>query len=171
MTDSSAQWPTTIGTIGIIIGIVLVLDNVDDLVLVWWTAGDWGQVFAPAIADLIARTTPSAGWRLVEGVVEVGLGTLLIVASLAVRRRFRRGIPLCRLWAWLAVAWTVVVMARSLVWISRHAGELSAVVGREVRGYAVFGLLLALVLLLAYPVFLLVWFSRPTVRAESGTWR
>ena len=50
MTDSSAQWPTTIGTIGIIIGVVLVLDNVDDFVLLWWTAGDWGQVFTPAIA-------------------------------------------------------------------------------------------------------------------------
>lgn len=171
MTDSSTQWPTTIGTIGIVIGIVLVLDKVDDLLVIGWTADDWGRILSPAVADLIVRSTPSAAWRLVGGAAEVGLGAFLIVASLGLRRRVRRGVALSLLWAWLAIGWSVVVVARGLVWISRHAGELSAVAGGAAGGYTVFALLLALVLLLAYPVFLLVWLSRPSVRAETAAWR
>ena len=170
MTDSSVQWPTTIGTIGVIIGVLLVVDTVDDLLTLQWTADDWGRIFAPGLADLLARTTPPAAWRLASGIAQAGLGVFLIVASLALRRRSRRGVSMCLAWAWLAIAWTVVVMTWGVVWIVRHGTEIPGIAGEGWGGYVVLGVLLAFVLLLAYPVFLLVWFSRPSVRAECATW-
>jgi hypothetical protein len=163
------QWPMTIGTVGVVLGALLVLDNLDELVTLRWTATEWRQVFGPYVAEWIARTTPSVGWRLGAAVVEIGLGVLLIGGSVALRRRTRRGVARCRLWAWLAVAWILVAVGRGTVWLLLHARELPAAAD-DWRGYAVLGLGLAIVLLLAFPVFLLVWLSQPAVRKEVDTW-
>jgi len=49
-------------------------------------------------------------------------------------------------------------------------GDVPALTAAGGQGYVAFGLVLALALLLAFPVFLLVWFSAPTVRAEYERW-
>lgn len=170
MTGSDSRWPITIGTIGVILGVVLILDNVDDLVTLRWTAAEWQSLLGPYIADWIARTLPPTGWRLLAAVVQIGLGGLLIVASVGLRRRSRAGVARCRLWAWLAIGWTAVTIAGGTLWLLRHAAEFPSLASPGVGGYVAFGLALALVLLLAFPVFLLVWLSLPHVRAEWQGW-
>jgi hypothetical protein len=165
------QWPRVIGTIGIILGIFIFLDQVDDLLLLTWTEEDWRRIFAPGIADLIAQATPSVGWRLFSSVIQMGLGVLLFVGSLALRRRSRSGVFVCRLWAWLAIGWTVLTIGWAIWWLQRYAGEIPGLSEVSWQGYAAFGIVLALVLLLAYPVFLLVWFSKLDVQTEYKTWR
>ena len=101
---------------------------------------------------------------------QMGLAALLLFGSLALRRRARNGVSLCRLWAWLAVVWVVVTMGRAIWWLQRHAAELPTLAPVSCQGYAVFALAFAFILLLAFPVFLLVWLSKPSVRAEYEAW-
>jgi hypothetical protein len=160
-----------IGTIGIILGIIIFVDQIDDLLTLTWTEEQWGRVFAPGIAELIVQATPPVGWQLSSALIQMGLGVLLFVGSVGLRRRSRPGVYLSRLWAWLAIGWTVLSMGWGIWWLQRHAGEISGLSQVSWQGYAAFGIVLALVLLLAYPVFLLLWFSKADVRAECETWR
>ncbi|MEB3323327.1 MAG: hypothetical protein VKI81_10940 [Synechococcaceae cyanobacterium] len=161
------RWPTVIGTIGIVVGVLLILDNVDDLLLLEWTEADWRRLVGPYIADMVVRAMPSVGWRLATAAVEIGLGTVLVVGSVGVRRREARGVTLCRVWAWLAIVWVLVGAGRGAFWLQRHGADLPAM---ATSGPVVFALLLSVVLLLAFPVFLLAWFSSATVRHEIETW-
>jgi hypothetical protein len=167
--SNSPRWPAVIGTLGIVLGVVLLLDKIDDVLTLSWTAQDWGRIFAPDLADLIARSMPPVAWRVFSAAVQIALAALLIGGSVALRRRARSGVRLCRLWAWLAVVWIVVSMGRSVWWLQQHGGELPASPS-IVWGFAVMGIAFATVLLLAFPVFLLVWLSRPAVRGEYATW-
>lgn len=170
MTREESRWPITVGTIGIALGVILIFDNVDDLVTLRWTAAEWRSVFGAYVADWVVRTLPPVGWRLVSAMVQIGLGVLLIVASVALRRRSRAGVRRCRLWAWLAIGWVAVIVGQGALWLHRHGAELPALASSGLRGYLVFALALTLVLLLAFPVFLLVWLSRPDVRTECEAW-
>jgi len=157
------KWPKVIGTIGVVMGALILFDQLDDLATLSWTEDDWRRIFAPDIAELIVRSMPSTGWRLFTIIVQMGLGVLLVVGSLALRRRARRGIYLCRLWAWLAIAWSVFVMGRAAWWIQQYAGESRGIPPASWQAFGMFGIGLALVLLLTFPVFLLVWFSNHDV--------
>ena len=164
------QWPKVVGTIGIVLGALILLDQLDNLAVVSWTEDDWGRIFAPDIAELIVRSVPSTGWLLLTSMVQMGLGVLLMVGSLALRKRALPGIYMCRFWAWLAIAWSVFIMGRATWWLLQNAGELLGVPLARWQAYGMLGIGLALVLLLAFPVFLLVWFSKHEVRSEYETW-
>lgn len=113
---------------------------------------------------------PPAAWRAVSAAVQIGLAVLLIVGSVALRRRARHGVALCRLWAWLAIGWVVVVIGRGALWLEQHGSELPAVGTLGWPVYVPFALALAAALLIAFPVFLLVWLSRMAARSEYETW-
>jgi hypothetical protein len=168
--SAQPRWPVVIGTIGLVLGALSIIDKLDDLMTLWWTAEDWEQIFAPAVADLIVRSVPPVGWRVVSVLVELALAALLVFASLGLRRRSPGSVPRLRLWAWLAVAWAVVAVGLGGWWLQQRGG-LSSVTGVEHwQGYAVFGLAVAGVLLIAFPVFVLAWLARPDVRAEFERW-
>lgn len=164
------HWPAVIGMLGIVVGAILLLDTVDDLFTLQWTAEDWRGIFAPQVADMIARSMPSSAWRVVSAAVEIGLAALLIIGSLGLRRRARHGVSLCRLWAWLALVWLAVVFGRGALWLWRHADELPALGGVTWQAYVPLAVVMAMALLAAFPLFLLVWLSRPAVRADYRTW-
>ena len=168
--DDRPQWPTVIGTIGIVLGFILLVDKVDDVMTLRWTAQEWRRIFAPDLADLIARTMPPVAWRVFSAAAQISLAVFLIVGALALRRRTRNGVSLCRLWAWLAIIWVLVTVGRGVLWLQQHAGELPELASVSWQGYAAFGIVVAVALLLAFPVFLLVWLSQPAVRAEYGRW-
>lgn len=161
------RWPTVVGTIGIVVGALLILDNVDDLLMLEWTEADWRRLVGPYVADLVVRAMPSVGWRLATAAVEIGLGVLLVVGSVGVRRREPQGVTLCRVWSWLAIVWVLVGVGRGAFWLQRHGADLPAM---ATSGYVVFALLLSVLLLLGFPVFLLAWFSSASVRQQTGAW-
>lgn len=164
------RWPGVVGTIGMILGVIIFLDKIDDLVTLTWTEEDWRRIFAPDIAEVIARARPPQAWRLVSHLVQMGLGVLLFVGSIVLRRRRRAGVRLCRVWAWLAIVWAVVTIGWAIWWLQQFGGEMADVSLVGWQGYAAFGIVLALVLMLAFPVFLLVWFSKLDIWAEYATW-
>lgn len=165
-----SRWPNVIGTIGIVVAAIMFLDKVEDLSHLLWTAEDWRRLFSPDIADLIVRATPPLVWRLGIIAAELALAVLLIIGSVALRRRRRSGVSLSRVWAWLAIVWVVLIMARGVWWLLRFQGEIVGIPYATWQGFAVLGILMALALLLAWPVFLLVWFARPEIRAEVAEW-
>ena len=168
--QQSARWPTVVGTIGIVVAIVLLIDTVDDVMTLRWTAEDWRMIFAPNVADLIARSMPPVAWRLFSAAAQTGLAVLLFVGSVGLRRHRPVGVSLCRLWSWLAIVWVMVQMARGALWLRQLGGEVPVLGVVSSQAFALVGVALAVAILLAFPVFLLVWLSKAAVRAEYETW-
>ena len=76
-----------------------------------------------------------------------------------------------RLWAWLAIGWTVVESATGYWWYTRLSGiVMPAAPAGGLTGVPPVAML-ALPLALAYPIFVLVWFSREAVLGETARWR
>ena len=107
---------------------------------------------------------------MISSVVHMALAILLFTGSWALRGRRRSAVAKCRAWATLAIAWVAVEIGWAIWWLSRFTGEIMGVAQATWRGYAAFGITAALVILLAFPVFLLTWLSRSHVRAEYEAW-
>ena len=69
-----------------------------------------------------------------------------------------------------AVAWVVIQTVRGAVWLRQFGDDLPSVGAVTPHAYALFAGALAVAVLLAFPVFLLVWLSRPAVRAGYERW-
>lgn len=170
-TSPRSRWPEAIGIIGIVLAIIAFLDKLDDLVTLAWTEEEWSRLVGAPLADAIVRALPPVGWRLTSSLVQMTLAVLLFMGSLGLRRRQRSGVSKCRTWAVLAIAWAAVEIGWAIWWLSRYPTDVMGIPPSTWQGFAAFGIAVALVILLAFPVFLLVWFSRDEVRAEYESWR
>lgn len=169
--EATPRWPRTVGAIGLVVGAIMVLDQVDELLLpLFWDTGGWRRLVGGEVADLLMRSMPPRVWVVAASLVKMALGVLLMVGSLRLRRLRRSGVTLCRAWAGLAIAWLAVEMGWAVVWFSHHAGEIPGLPAQGWQSAATCGVALALVLLLAWPVCLLVWFAKPEVREEIAGW-
>ena len=170
--SETRRWPRVVGTIGIIAGVLMFLDKLDDVVMLpLLRSGDWwANLLGKELADYVMGWMPSTPWIVAASLIGMALGALLFVGGLQLRRCRRSGVTLCRTWSWLAIAWLLVEMSRVLWWFSGHADELRALAPGDWQGSAVFGILVALIVLAAFPVFLLSWFSRPAIRAQLAGW-
>ncbi len=169
-TSPRSRWPDVIGIIGIILSIVIFIDKLDDLVTLAWTEEEWARIIGAPLADAIVRTLPPIGWRLAASLAQMALAVLLFTGSLPLRRRRRVGISRLRTWAVLAIAWVVVEVGWATWWLSQYPGGFMGIPPATWQGYAAFGIVVALVVLLAFPVFLVIWFSRSEVREEYARW-
>lgn len=170
-TPSSTGWPKILGILGMVLGTLMVLDELDDLLMpLFWTEDHWRRWVGPAMAQFIGEAMPPTAWLVLSGLITMALGAMLFVGSLRLKRRRRTGVALCRTWAGLAIAWALIEIGRAGWWIQRFGGDIPGVPRGTWEGYAGFGLAVGLVVLLAYPVFLLVWLGRPAVRAEYAGW-
>jgi hypothetical protein len=166
------RWPGVVGTIGIVIAILTLLDKAGDLLFQLLASGSgWAAIIGPKMGPQIAPLIPPAWWIVLTSLAWAGLAILLLRASLRLRRREPEAIPLCRAWSWLAIGWFAVEMAYGLWWLNRISGQLDALAPAGWQGYAVLGILMGTVFVLALPVFLLVWLERPVVRREVGGWQ
>lgn len=167
------SWPKVIGTIGVVLGVIMLVDKTDDLILIplLWAGDGWRSLLGPELGDLVASTMPLWAWLFFYILLGMALGVLLVVASLRLRNRYPSGVTLCRTWAWLAIAWVVAGLSLAIWWIATFRDQVARLAEPGWETAAVSGILAALALLLAYPVFLLVWLSRAAVKAEYLTWQ
>jgi hypothetical protein len=169
--EPTSRWPLTVGMIGAVIGVIMLVDQVDDLLgPVFWTAEEWRRLVGQELADFLVRTMPARGWMVAKNLAGMALGVLLVVGSLRLRRRRRSGVTLCRTWAGLAIAWLAVQVAWVTVWFSRHAAEIPGLPPEGWQGTTLVAVVLALAVLLAWPVALLTQLARPRVREEVEGW-
>jgi hypothetical protein len=164
-------WPRVIGTIGTVLGILIFVDQIDDIWIgLTWTEEDWQQLFAPRIAELMTAALRPKGWQLASIAIQMGLGLMLVAGSIGLHKRRRSGVALCRSWAWLAIAWAAADIGRAVWLLFRYTGEIPGTSIVSGQTAATLGIGFALVLLLAFPVFLLVWLARPEVKTEYSSW-
>ena len=170
---SSAQskWPKVIGTLGVVLGALMVLDTLDDVLFqLFWNEEDWAGWVGADIARSIVVSMPPIAWALPSAVIQIGLGVYLVAVSLRLRRRQASGVEMCRTWAKVTVAWVIVSMGLVLWWIGRIAPYFLGATQAQVESTVAWGVALAALLLLAYPLFLLYWISKDAIRAETATW-
>lgn len=111
-----------------------------------------------------------AAWRLTALLVQLALGGLLCLAAVRLRHRRKFGVRLCRMSASLAIAWAAISIGIATWWLLIYC---SSVPGSELiswKARALFGIGIALMILTAFPVFLLVWLQQPSVRVEWKGW-
>ncbi len=165
------RWPRVVGTIGIVVAALTLLDKVGDLLFMLWVSGSsWSSVIGAEAGRVVESVVPPASWIVLTSLVWLGLAVLLLRASTRLRRCRPSAIPLCRAWAWLAICWYAVEMVYNGWWLSRITEQLDSLAPMGWQGYAVLGTVLATVLMLAFPVFLLVWLARPRVRQQWEAW-
>lgn len=165
------RWPRVVGAIGIVIAALTLLDKVGDLLFTLWAAGaGWGAVVGAEAAGVVESVIPPAPWIALTSLIWLGLAALLLRGCLRLRLRRPSAIPLCRTWAWLAICWYAVELAYGFWWLSAITGQLDSLAPDGWQGYAVLGTVVATALMLAFPVFLLVWLARPEVTEEWAGW-
>lgn len=163
-------WSAVVGTIAVIAGALTVVDQLDDLATLGWDQQDWARFVGPRLAEIIVGAMPPLFWRVTTLLVQLALGILLAVAGLRLRRRRRSGVRLCRLWAGLAIAWALCTTGVAAVWLRGYGATIGGAELVNWEGWAVFGIGLALAILVAFPVLLLIWFQRPQVQADYEAW-
>lgn len=167
------RWPKVLGTIGAVLGAIMVVDKADDLALIplMWSDDSRRLLLGPEWGEIVGLWMPRGAWLAFFYIASGGLlGLLLVIGSLRLRRRQVSGVTLCRVWAWLSIGWLGVGLAGALWWLAKYTAEISRYAGPGWDRGAFSGALVALVLL-AYPVFLLVWLSRAAVKEEILSWR
>ena len=164
------RWPKIVGVVGMVLGAIIFIDKLDDLVMyLTWTEADWERFLGAALTNFVMEAMPPAWFQVVTALFEMGLGALLVVGSLRVWRQRGSGIRLCRVWARIAIVYAVLVMVWVIWWLQSWWGEIPGMPEGSL-GVAIYGILLALAIMITYPVFLLIWFSKPDVQAAYGTW-
>ena len=166
-----SRWPNVIGMIGIILGALIALDQFDDLLIhLWWNEADWAGYVGPDIADLIMRAAGSIYGRIFASIAQLCLGILLVVASVRLRARRRSGGFLSQTWAWLAIAYAIIEIGTAALVLSAWSEEVVQIAGAGWEAWVAYGLWAALATMIAWPLFLLIWFARQTVKSEIAGW-
>ncbi|MCP4201731.1 MAG: hypothetical protein GY769_07335 [bacterium] len=166
-----ARWPGVVGVVGIIVAVLMFVDQVDDLLaLLVLSPETWSRWLGPKQAEIVVRLMPPVGWVAVAAVIGAALAVLLFIGSMRIHRHMRSGVELCRRWSQVTIAWAVIQITAAISWLQRNADFISDLANGEWQGAAAFGVVVALGVMLAFPVFLLVWLSRPVVRREYATW-
>ena len=104
-----------------------------------------------------------------SALVAIGMAVLLLAAGVQAIRRRPAGATLHLIYAVLGM---VITVLSTVVNISLLAGlHLPGHVGQKsITGVVAVGSVFGGALALAYPVFLLIWFARPTIRHEVRQW-
>ena len=170
-----SSWPTVIGTISIIIGVLGAL------------AGLWGAA-APFVIHSFAgklhnQTFPGMEtadawrvWTALLALVAVGLAVLLLVAGIGLVRRRRPAARTATVWAILRMVLVVVQAGVSYQLAQQQFAEMQR--DPNLRAMAagfsgIVGTFTVVAILLwgwALPLFLLIWFHRRTIKTEVSTW-
>ena len=167
---ATPRWPRVIGTVGVVLAVLIILDKLDDLALLSWTEQDWAGVLGSDLGAIVYAALPPRAWRLFESVVQIWLGVVLLVGALALRRRRIEGVAACRRWAWWTIGWVIASTGVGLILARESLGDVPSFSTYSWRATAVFGVIVAIGILLTFPVFLLMWFAQEEVRAEYETW-
>ena len=166
-----STWPSVLGVLGIVYGGLAALKR---LVGILWIAM-WAD--AAAVSPITAGVTrvaisnvPQVGWIVTTHLVWLGLSVVLIVGSLEILRQHRAGVPVCRVWAWLAIGWATVESVIGYWWLATLTGFAPPALPAGWLSGALSVAMLALLLRLAFPILLLAWLSRPAVRTACESW-
>ena len=120
-----------------------------------------------------ARPEWFSTYLIVSSVVGIVVSVLLLSGGICLLRRRRSGRSLHVTYGILAIATTIITQIISVVFI--YPPMFHSLVGSNVaeigeKAGTIGGIIFGAVYSLAYPIFLLVWFSRKRIKQEVATW-
>ena len=109
-----------------------------------------------------------AGWVRPMNSTPLVLSIPLIVGLVQLLRHRPAAPRLCTVWSWLFLLWVTSAITVNY-WHARSFGWTPSAQPGGVAGYAL-TLLVGIILTCTLPVFMLLWFSRDSVKRQVGTW-
>ncbi len=175
---SRPVWPTPIGIISIVFGASGVLASVYGVAAPWLFSRMSWTPSTPAASIEFDPFSAMRKWAISMTVVN-GLGVLvaaiLLAGGIGLLQRKTWSATLLFWWAIvripLAIALTVVTIGMQQEQMSEMSQQPGAAIPAAfVSGFVWFGSILSIAWYCAYPTFLLIWLTRPAVRAEVKKW-
>ncbi len=168
----ASVWPTVVGIIGIIYASLGLFGTFCGLAFLFilLSYADWLESFGISeqwMQEMQASMSP-VSWTVPASLVGLALVILLFVGAVRLLRRQASGARLCALWSWIIIPWTIIATVITLVF-HFNAPAPSGGPGEQIVG-AIAGVI-GTVIGLVFPVFVVIWFSRPTIKSQVAQWR
>ncbi len=168
----ASVWPTVVGIIGIIYASLGLFGTFCGLAFLFilLSYADWLESFGipeQELQEMQASMSP-VSWTVLASVVGLALVILLFVGAVRLLRRQASGARLCALWSWMIIPWSIIATAITLVF-HFNAPVPSSGQGEQI-GTAILTVIGAVVGLV-FPVFMVIWFSRATIKSQVAQWR
>ena len=168
----ASGWPGVVGIIGIIYASLGLFGTFCGLaypfILPWYV--DWWRSLGTPEQQVqeVEASMPPVGWTVFASLVGLALVILLFVGAVRLLRRQVSGAKLCALWSWTIIPWTIIATVITLVFhfnTPAPSGGPGQQIGTGI--VTVIGTVIGLVL----PVFMVIWFARPTIKSQVAQWR
>ena len=168
----ASVWPTVVGIIGIIYASLGLFGTFCGLAFLFilLSYADWLESFGISeqwMQEMQASMSP-VSWTVPASVAGLALASLLFVGAVRLLRRQVSGAKLCALWSWIIIPWTIIATVITLVFhfnTPAPSGGPGEQIGTAI--VTVIGTVIGLV----FPVFVVIWFSRPTIKSQVAQWR
>lgn len=165
-------WPTVIGVVGIVLGSLGLLGAI------------WGAVAPLVMKTLFPNMAAdpdmphfSERWiqsTIISGVVSSAVAIILIVAGAGMLKRTAWSPRVARIWAVIKMVLVVANLVVAFQIQQSTMANMAQVGGRgmvvNVNFLTIPGILFGLLWGWALPVFLLIWFSRPSIKEQVSKW-
>ena len=153
-------WPVAVGAISVAFGAQKALGVIgtSSQMLVWAALGSGSLVSSFGSGNLWPMVSASA--MLLGGILGIAL---LLPAGLLLWRQSRAGPT-------MHVIYAILAILLNLLWSIGQIGQIMSY-PESFRTQGMIGPIWNATTAMIYPVFLLIWFSRPNVRAETRLWR
>ncbi len=168
----ASVWPTVVGIIGIIYASLGLFGTFCGLAFLFilLSYADWLESFGipeQEVQEMQASMSP-VSWTVLASMVGLALASLLFVGAVRLLRRQASGARLCALWSWMIIPWSIIATVITLVFhlnAPAPSGGQGAQIGIAI--VTVIGVVVGLV----FPVFVVIWFARPTIKSQVAQWR
>ena len=168
----ASVWPTVVGIISIIYASLGLFGTFCGLAFLFVlpSFADWLRGLGMPEEDVqaLATSMPPVGWTVFSSLVGLAMIILLFVGALRLLRHRASGARLCALWSWMIIPWTIIATVITLVF-QLNAPVPSSDPGQQIG--AAIGSVIGVVVGLVLPVFMVIWFSRPTIKSQVAQWR
>lgn len=167
----ASVWPTVVGIIGVIYASLGLFGAFCGLaypfILPWYV--DLLRSFGTSEQEVqeVETSMPPVGWTVFASVVGLALFILLFVGAVRLLRHQASGAKLCAIWSWVIIPWTIIATVITLV-IQLNAPAPSSGPGQQI--VAAIGSVIGAVVGLIFPVFMVIWFSRSTIKSQVAQW-
>ncbi|MBX3356277.1 MAG: hypothetical protein KF724_11345 [Phycisphaeraceae bacterium] len=164
MAPRPPSWPTPIAVIGIVLATLGLAQSAMAIVVVTGVS-----LFLPSLFQQ-AFAVQAGGSRvaIVLSVAELAAAVLLLVGSIGLLQRKRRGVALLKWWACFKLA--LVVLGSVVGWMNTMAhldeASLQGMNPTAMIILTVLSIMFGALMSAALPVFILIWTSRASVRAD-----
>lgn len=178
--ELGSTWPGVIGAIAIVFGALGILNGLMAMA---------SPFFVNMMGNMGGQTTGMVEtmkswmwWVILSGVLTIVVASVLLAAGIGVVRRRAWGAKTMLVWAVLKFVWGGISVAGGVLMQMEQMKAMQAQTASPGQGVPaammtgmtdmvmIFGLGFGLLWAWALPVFVLIWFMRPKIRAEVRAW-